>query len=425
MYGFFLLLSLLWTFSAAAEPVSPEQSGTASPQQTALPEPSLRFSREFSRTYAEYGDTVTLSYTLRNSGEVAIENLVVSDSLIGEVGRVERLEPGERKTLSARVKVTGSMTSIPAVSYECGGKAYSDGRSPETIYLANVALRVELSADKTNVAPGEVVTLRLKLVNEGNVSFYGLRADEPILGEMGSLVGTLPPGEECVATRTVPMKSMGTFQFSVSGTSDTGGQISAHSNELSVVVTPVAAQVELNIRAEADRTELNGPGEVVFSIYVNNECALELRDVFISEATRGEVRRLLFVPSGEMPPITQSYEVKESGVYQFTAQVADSVGDQVTVYSQPVEIQVLGARADLPDVTPDSSESVIPVLDGASYRMDENAATFERLMIGTGALLLSAILVGYVAADIRRSRARRRARKNKRKKKIKRIAERK
>lgn len=431
LYFIFLLLTAL---ALAASPVCAEQEttettaeaeatiepdSTAEPDPTDVPEPVVRFTRDFSSAYAEYGNRVTLSYTVRNDGALPVEEIYVRDGLIGEVGYIERLEPGEKKTLSARARITESCTSTPEMTYTHAGQAYEATVASGRIALASVEVRAELDADKTNVAPGETVTLRLKIVNGGNVNLYGLRASEPALGDMGSLVNVLAPGDECAVTRTVQMKSAGTFQFSVTGSSDTGEAFTLQSNEMSVLVTPVAAEIRMTLRAQADRTELTEPGAVCFSLYLNNECSLELRDVTLAEETCGELRRLLFVPAGEMPVMTEEIEVKESGVYRFRAQVADSVGDRTTVYSEPIEITVSPTReaeatGEPAGATDAPQETTIPVLDGAPYRMEENPATFERLMLGTSLLLLVILLTWYIATKWRRFVKRRRAKKRKR-----------
>lgn len=423
------LLLLLAALLLAACPVMAEeeqedgQTADSLPQETEQPGPDMRFTREFSTRYAEYGDRVTLNYTVCNDGILPLESIRVEDRLVGEVGRIDRLEGGERKTLSVRVKVTESCVSEPVVHYECGGQTYTEERGAESISLAQVSLHAELAADKTNVAPGEMVTLRLRLVNQSNVNLYSLCGDEPILGEMGNLVGKLAPGEEYTVTRTVQMKSSGTFQFSVTGSSDTGGAVSVQSNEMSVLVTPVAAEIQLTLHAEADKTELNGPGEVTFSLQVSNDCSLELRDVVLSEETKGEIRRLAFVPTGEMPAITQTYDVQESRTYLFRAQVIDSVGDELTVYSNPVGITVLDKEETEPTEEPEAQQTVqpertnIPVLDGTSYRLEEDMATFERLMAGTVAVVAVVLFLWYITAKFRKWSARRKKARLRRKQK--------
>lgn len=433
IWAVLLLLSMLTLsgYPVRAEE-QPDDSQEPNAEETQAPdeqEPEIGFSRDFSSKYVEYGNTVALSYTIRNNGSLPIENIEVNDKLIGEVGWVERLEPGERKVLNVRVKITKTSVSEPSIAFDCAGVHYSEERPSEKIYLADVKLRAELNADKANVAPQEVVTLRLRLVNDGNVNLYGLRAEESVLGEIGSLVSVLAPGDECVVTRTVQMKSTGTFQFSVVGSSDAGGTFSVLSNEMSVLVTPVASEIRMTLEAEADRTELDGPGNVNFSLRVINQCTLELRNVLLSEETQGEIRNLMFVPSGEMPTIVQSYEVRESGTYRFAARVTDSAGDELTVYSEPIEITVLTdssspseTEATEEDTDDFPRETTIPVRDGASYRMEENSATFEKLMAGTSILLLALLTGWYVSAKLKRRSARRRkARQRKMQKRNKRV----
>lgn len=426
-----LLIFLLAFLVLLGAPALAEQAADAAPpeetvQPTEVPGPQIRFTRDFSSRYAEYGDKVTLSYTVRNEGALPVEHIIVSDGLVGEVGVIDRLESGEKKTMSVRVRITETCTSSPGISYQSGGVVYSGECTPERIRLAEVQLRIELSADKTNVSPGEMVTLRLNVVNEGNVNLYSLRASEPVLGDLGSIVSSLKPGDECVITRTVQMKSANTFQFAITGSSDTGGAISEQSNEMSVLVTPVAAQIQLSLRAEADRTELTGPGEVAFSLYVDNECALELRNVELSEETRGKIRDLVFVPTGEMPVITESYQVSESGTYRFLAQVTDSVGDRLTVYSEPIEITV-GEVETEPSVQPteaekslEPTESTIPVPGGSPYRMEEKPETFELLMFGAALALLVILIIWYLAVSIRSGFERRRRARQRKKRRNKR-----
>ncbi len=386
--------------------IMPDPTPTYTPEVTAVPEPQVHFSRDFSSRYAEYGASVTLSYTVRNDGVLPITNIVVRDGAVGKVGSISKLEPGERKTVSAKVKVTKTCTSSPSISYEYDAKSYSKRCSEKSIYLAEVDVEIEVEADKTNVAPGEYVTLRLRICNEGNVNLYGLRVSEPMLGEISGSISSLPPNEECVITRTVQMKSAATFCFTVSGSSDTGGTFSVQAEPMDILVTPVASQIALELLVQADRTELEAPGEVCFSLQLNNLCTTELRGVSVSEQTRGEIRSLAFVPTGKMPFITQIYEVSESGTYIFKAQMRDSVGDEVTVYSVPIHISVhtdQPQQTQAPTQTSDKSErDTIEVPDGPPYRMSEEVATFERLIIWTVFLLIGVLSLWYMISQVRR-----------------------
>lgn len=381
----------------------PTHEPTAQPtaEPTDVPQADVSFSRDLSSRYAEVGTTVTLSYTVRNDGVLPVNDITVRDGLVGKVGSVDVLEPGQKKTFSARVKVTQTCTSSPVISYEYNGEKLSKRCSEKSIYLADVDIQVELKTDKKEVAPGEYVTLRLQISNKGNVHLYSMQVSEPVLGEIASSVSSLPPGEECVITRTVQMKSGADFCFTVSGRSDTGLPFTVQSNEIAVAVIPVAAQIDMQLSASADRTELSAPGEVRFSLRLNNRCPIELRNVTVLENTHGEVKNFAFVPTGEMPAVEQVYQVSESGVYQFKAQVADSVGDQVTVYSEPVYITV-GDKPVEPTVEPSEMPQTIDIPDGIPYRMAAEVAAFEKLIFRTLLLLIGVLLLWYVVSKFRR-----------------------
>ena len=106
------------------------------------------------------------------------------------------------------------------------------------------------------------------------------------------------------------------------------------------------------------------------------------------------------------------------------AQVTDSVGDTLTVYSDPIEITVAEQSAE-PSVRPaetapaESPENAIPVLDGSPYRMGEEPATFEKLMLGSAVAVLLVLIIWYLAETVRQMlrERRRRARRRKQKKK--------
>ena len=65
-------------------------------------------------------------------------------------------------------------------------------------------------------------------------------------------------------------------------------------------------------------------------------------------------------------------------------------------------------------------ESSIPVLDGSPYRMEENPATFERLMFGTSLVLLAILIIWYLISAFRSVRERRRRARRRKQKKNKR-----
>lgn len=364
----------------------------------------LKFSRELSDTYIGYGEYVTITYTVRNEGTTPLKNVVVADVLVGEVGSLDLLAAGEKRTFSARVAITEESVSSPYATYELNGAMDMVTREAETVHLADVQFTTLLEADKTNVAPGEVVTLRITLSNTGNIPLSRLRLKDSVLGDLGILLSELKAGQEYTVTKTVQIKSTTTFHFEVTGYNAGGTEEKFYSNELTVFATPVASDVRLSLTATPESDHLDAPGEVNFSLLLDNDGTLELRNVRLYEQTIGDIRTLLFVPVGEME-LTHTCQVEKSGTYVFAAEISDSVGDMLTVTSNPVEITVEGI-SETPEETavPKDASSQI---DTAPYRLNQNSGLFYRLMLATSGLLLLMGAVFFFSARMRENKARR------------------
>jgi uncharacterized repeat protein (TIGR01451 family) len=373
--------------------------------------PELEFTRELSANYIEYGDELTVTYRLKNAGNVKLTDILVSDSLFGgTVEHVESLGVGKKRTITRKVVVKKRLVSKAAAtcSYEGGDDELRVSRGASTIYLADVKLDLMLDADKVTVASGDLVTLRLKLINNGNVPFSKLHVEDAVFGDLGWLAGALKPGESYTVTKAVEMKSTATFQFAVSGECATGAQLQAKSNELTVFAQPVASEIKLRIQAQADKTVLDAPGDVTFSLTVFNGGGIELRNVQLLEQTRGEIRSLLFVPDGTMPPLTQTYAVSESCTFRFIARTQDAAGEDITAISDPISVEVRSPEATpaVPAVAEQALPTPAPLLTRG--RLVPALALASGLTVALTALLI----VSYVRAFREKRGKRRDARKH-------------
>ncbi|NLG24474.1 MAG: hypothetical protein GX558_03905 [Clostridiales bacterium] len=368
--------------------------------------PALEFTRELSSSYVEYGQQLTVTYRLKNAGNVRLTGVVVTDELFGGVvERVGALDVGKKRTITRRITVKRRLVSkaVATCGYVGGDGTLRVSRGSATVHLADVQLDLQLDADKSTVASGELVTLRLKLVNNGNVPFSQLHVEDAVFGDLGWLDGRLEPGESYTVTKAVQLKSTTTFQFSVSCACATGAQVNLQSNERTVFVQPAASDVRLRIEAEADRTRLDAPGEVTFTLHVYNDGGIELRNVQLLEMRRGTIRSLLFLPAGETPPLEQTYAVDESATFQFIARTADAAGEDISAISQPIEIEVRS-----PEVVP-TLPPVPPAPAGPAAL--SRGRVVAALALATGLMVaLTALLLVGMARDFRARRARRRGR---------------
>lgn len=368
-------------------------------------EPGLDFTRSLSANYAQPGDEVCITYRLRNTGNVALTDLVIKDALCGEVARLDLLGPGKRDTFTKNVTIQKTSESKPTVSYtyaNAGGRR-SEKLDALTIYQADELLEARLDVDKSAVSPGEVVTLQLKLTNRGNVTYDKLEISDQVLGPLDTVPLELKSGDDYVYTKRVNLKTTTTFLFSINGKSAGGSPVSSSSNMLTVVVTPVVDSIKLSVEATPDNSTLSGPGLVNFHIRIHNAGEMDIRNVVLSERTGGEIKNLAVIPPGDTS-VEQQYYVSEDTDFVFMVKLSDAEGGELTVMSRPpitVKIQPDGAAAAILESSRTPGATKILGISDTAYRVDQQSSTFNRMVWGVGAVLLLLLIVFMVGAFTR------------------------
>lgn len=363
--------------------------------------PKIEFSREISSLFVTQGSEVTLTYRIRNTGNVKLTDIKVTDELGGEVGSLSSLDVGKKKTFTQKVVIQEGQISQPKVSYsyEGGEKTYSEKLKSSEIALAREELVLELSASSTSVTPGETINLSLRLINNGNVSYSKLRISDPVLGDLGSLANDLKAGQEYVFSKEVPIKSSTSFQFHVSGRCATNKEISYKSNICTVsVLNEDQSGIHLRLEAETTSQSISGPGPVTFTLHLYNEGDLDIRDVMLSEQSNGDIKRMAVLAPGETQ-LEQTYQLTQSGTFVFVAQVSDGQGGSLTVLSNPIEIEVGSGEAAVV-ASPDADAPPPTQAEGSALKLPENPETFRNMMILAGGVL-AIILILALSAGMR------------------------
>ncbi len=369
-------------------------------------EPKLEFTRSPSANYAQPGEEITITYRLRNTGNVALTDLVLRDSLFDEISRVDQLAPGKRVNFTRKLKVEETCESKPQVSYSYANAEARQSVKPDPvmIYLADERLDMKLTCDKSAVAPGELVTLSLELTNRGNVAYDKLEIRDQALGYLSNVPGEFKPGNVYVLTKRVSIKTTTTFLLSLSGKSVNGSETSARSNMLTVAVSPAVNDINLSITAEPDAVVLDAPGPVNFKITIHNGGEMDIRNVKLSERTLGEIRMLAVAAPGDTV-VEQQYIVEQPHSFVFIADLSDAQGGRLSVLTKPpIDISLKESAQIYAGASPDVT--AVLGLDNTAYHMDDNANSFNRMV--TMVLAVLAVLVGaiLVGAGIRFSRRR-------------------
>jgi uncharacterized repeat protein (TIGR01451 family) len=105
------------------------------------------------------GDTVTYTYVVTNSGDCTLYNVTVTDDILGDVGTVDKLEPGESRTLTKKSKVSSDTTNVGhVVGYDNLGRMVTD-RDCEAVELLGGPITPlgEPTAPKVSAKPAALI----------------------------------------------------------------------------------------------------------------------------------------------------------------------------------------------------------------------------------------------------------------------------
>ena len=363
-----LFISALMLLPARAESVRP---------------PAFTLTRDLPGEYVPLGTWITLSYTARNNSEYPITALTISDSLVGEVARIDRLEPGGSKTVVARALIENDCESQPAARFALGGNMH-------TVSIAAAPIRIE-KIDLSATLAFDVQAIRLAVTNRGNTPVYDVKAFDDALGDMGEAVVCLEPGETAVFRRKV---DGGRHQVSVSAVSAAGQAVAVRSNEIiGARLGRPASDEPASLSAGREET-----GDVWLTLF--NPGPDTWRDVILRELNAGGEQTLHFVLAGEKQRVLWTPGANNDDPLAFEATLPD--GATLTASLEAAEPAAQSAEA-----TPDpAGEKGVSTPGERSFRMEENPQTYRQMLLVTAALMGLFLLAWWISYRRRKRLAR-------------------
>ena len=368
-------------------------------------QPQVEFTRQFSSSCFEAGDTVTILYRVRNSGNVAVNALRMEDALGDFTGRVELLDVGESRTLVSRVTLSEDAVSAPTLSYvvdALDGQRFTQTLSEAALRLVQPRIRLRLSADYSPFSENtaEVVVL---LENLGDADYLNLCITDDVYGGVIADEVQLPAGSEPVAiSRSYPVRGDGSFRWRVSGMSATGSRIELVTNSVTLPEREIEVLSDVQLQATAATPRIRRSGVVTVQLRIENAGDADVTDLILREESLGELRSFAIVPAGGAIDCAVELDVRESSAYRFHVAYTDADGWQGGADSEPVEIAIA------PDgVLPEGAKPSFIEFTGSSIKIG-GSALFGVLMIAGCVTLV--VLIVILAVASRRARIQRQLR---------------
>jgi uncharacterized repeat protein (TIGR01451 family) len=176
------------------------------------------------QTAAAVGDTITYVYTITNDGNVTMDNLAVTDALIGAVTCPNTpVAPGASATCTGGPAYTVTQADVDsgqpirsdayALSQQVNQPApHSYGPAAASTAVAAAAPSVSAIADamitpaghQSAAEAGDTVRYRTVLTNNGNQTITGITISDPLAGTATCPGSTLAPGASMTCTSTNP-----------------------------------------------------------------------------------------------------------------------------------------------------------------------------------------------------------------------------
>ena len=324
------------------------QAETAAPQLTATYTVSPVSARE--------AQTVTLSYTLANTGNIELRNISIANEGITK-DKVTRasLSVGEKVTVTDTFTMgSKELVSQPKITYQAVGSdktlTISD-LARKTITVAEDGLDVTVKAENTKgVYPGEAVEFTLEMKNSGNTTYTGLVATDDAGQTVASGV-ELAPGASYTGTFTRTFTADTAVSVSVAGSDGSGESVTVVSSEVPVTAQDVSRALILDVSAQAD-TEIiySEPAVVRFAVTIRNTGETDATNLTVKQGAT-TVAKVASLPSGESRMLVFDLQTSIAGQFRFDVVGKDADGLERTYSSDILKVSYV-APTPAPTATP-------------------------------------------------------------------------
>ena len=255
------------------------------------------------------GDDATFELTVRNTGEITLVDLHVSDPLAGAcVREFETLAPGETRTWTCQApNLTKSLTNVATVTAvpDGGGTPVTDDHSA-TARVADITLTKATSTPV--VLKGGTATYRLTVTNTGDADLTDVVVSDPANPSCSKEIGKLAVGARVDIDCTSKELEEG-LTNKATATGDAG---SVKVNDSDTAKVQVSA-----IRIDKTAADTVAPigSEAGFTITVVNTGEVPLTDVEVADPRVPDCARVVGdLPAGGKASYTCTTTVPEGGV---------------------------------------------------------------------------------------------------------------
>lgn len=163
---------------------------------------------------------------------------------------------------------------------------------------------------------------------------------------------TIKAGETATLEKELTITETQELLFTVRGDNGAGGQIETATGKVKITAKDPNQDIVLEVEAVPDRTAIYQiPGGIVsFRVTVTNKSAVDVENIAV-KAVDTTLYTFEKIPAGESKYFVRDTEITMPGIFQFTANAKDQLGEPVSFKSNEVTIELTDPPAD-PTPTP-------------------------------------------------------------------------
>lgn len=313
-------------------------------------EAALSVSVKASSSQASRGESITLTYTLTNSGISPISGISITDKEIA--GRQPMItditvEPGTPYVYVHEYTMGSStVVSAPVVSFTgSDGTVVNITGSEKTLGMVNSRITVEV-VQGTAGEDGQPFTITL--TNNGNQRISKIKVTDELGNAVNSEALNLAIGESKTLNYIVPTTDTRNVVFSISGIDATNTDYSDHTETFVVRKYIDPALIGINFSAEV-ASPLDSAGSISLNFTVENTGSMDMQNLTLSENEYGVLYMLDSLPNGTQT-INQKMSIGSPRDLIFKLEIEDPSGNVYT-YNAHIKADYVGVEA-APAATP-------------------------------------------------------------------------
>jgi len=242
--------------------------------------------------YDSAGDVLNYTILVRNTGNVTLNSVRITDPLIGLDVILPVLSVTDTQTYSEAYPTTQDDLNAGSVVNTAGvqargplGQPVSDSQTVTVIASKNPSISFVKTASPPSVSNvGDVIDYELQIVNTGNLSYFNLNTDDP-LTSLSESEPRLDPGQTITYTTQYTVTQADLDRGFVENDAELvadidGGKVTLNES----VRTPVNQNPGLQVEKTADISEFDSPGtEINYTITVENTGNITVSNVDVSD----------------------------------------------------------------------------------------------------------------------------------------------